>query len=43
MSSRNPLAYVLWAIVAVGLLFGVSQTVIKAADLFTETGVVSTE
>jgi hypothetical protein len=31
----NPLAYVLWALVGTGLLYGVSQTVIKAIALFT--------
>ncbi|WP_297081368.1 hypothetical protein [uncultured Demequina sp.] len=33
--SSNPLAIVLWVIVGSGLLYGVSQTVIKAAALFT--------
>jgi len=31
----NPLALVLWVIVGAGLVYGVSQTVIKAAALFT--------
>lgn len=31
----NPLAIVLWVIVGAGLVYGVSQTVIKASALFT--------
>lgn len=31
----NPLAYVLWVLVGGGLLYGVSQTAIKAFALFT--------
>ena len=31
----NPLAVVLWLIVGAGLAYGISQTVIKAAALFT--------
>jgi len=31
----NPVAIVLWVVVAAGLLYGVSQTVIKASALFT--------
>ncbi len=34
-STRNPLAVALWVIVGAGLLFGISQTAIKAAALFT--------
>lgn len=34
--SKNPLAYALWVIVGSGLIFGISQTVIKAAALFTD-------
>ncbi len=33
--TSNPLAYVLWVIVGAGLLYGVTQTVIKATALFT--------
>ncbi len=32
---RYPLAIALWIVVAGGLLYGVSQTVIKASALFT--------
>jgi hypothetical protein len=35
MKSSNALAYVLWVIVGAGLLYGISQTVIKASALFT--------
>jgi hypothetical protein len=36
MKSSTPvLAYVLWVIVGAGLLYGISQTVIKASALFT--------
>lgn len=31
----NPLAIVLWVIVGSGLIYGVSQTIIKASALFT--------
>ena len=33
--ARNPLAIVLWVIVGSGLLYGISQTAITAAGLFT--------
>jgi hypothetical protein len=33
--TSNPLGIVLWVIVGAGLLFGISQTAIKAAALFT--------
>ena len=36
MGRRNPLAYVLWVIVGVGLAYGVYQTAVKAITLFTE-------
>jgi hypothetical protein len=32
---RYPLAIMLWIIVGTGLLYGVSQTVVKASALFT--------
>lgn len=32
---RNPLAIVLWLIVGTGLAYGISQTAITAAGLFT--------
>lgn len=32
---RYPLAIILWIIVGAGLVYGVSQTVIKASALFT--------
>ncbi len=32
---HNPLAYVLWVIVIAGLAYGVIQTALKAASLFT--------
>ncbi len=32
---RYPLAIALWVIVGAGLIYGVSQTVIKASALFT--------
>lgn len=32
---RYPLAIVLWVVVGIGLLYGISQTVIKASALFT--------
>lgn len=35
MSRSNPLAYALWVVVGAALLYGISQTVIKAAALFT--------
>lgn len=36
MEAKTPvLAYVLWGIVGLGLLYGVSQTIIKASALFT--------
>lgn len=34
-SARNPLAIVLWLIVGAGLIYGISQTAITAAGLFT--------
>ncbi len=34
--SNNLLAYVLWVLVGSGLIYGISQTVIKAAALFTD-------
>lgn len=34
-SARNPLAIVLWLIVGTGLAYGISQTVVTAAGLFT--------
>ncbi len=34
-AASNPLAYVLWVLVASGLVYGVSMTVVKAAALFT--------
>ncbi|MDN4472890.1 MFS transporter small subunit [Demequina zhanjiangensis] len=34
-SGSNPLAYVLWALVVSGLVYGVSMTAIRAAALFT--------
>lgn len=34
-SARNPLAIVLWLIVGTGLVYGISQTAITAAGLFT--------
>ena len=34
---HNPLAYVLWVVVGVGILYGVTQVALKGADLFTET------
>lgn len=33
--STNPLALGLWVVVGAGLLYGVTQTAIKAAALFT--------
>ena len=33
--ASNPLAYVLWVLVGAGLLYGISQTAIKAFALFT--------
>lgn len=33
--TSNPLAYVLWVLVGAGLLYGVSQTAVKALALFT--------
>ncbi len=35
MKTSQILAYVLWVIVGAGLLYGISQTVIKASALFT--------
>lgn len=35
MNASKMLAYVLWVIVGTGLLYGISQTVIKASALFT--------
>lgn len=34
-TARNPLAVVLWVIVGSGLLYGISQTAMTAAGLFT--------
>lgn len=34
-AARNPLAIVLWLIVGTGLAYGISQTAITAAGLFT--------
>ncbi|WP_436968583.1 MFS transporter small subunit [Demequina lignilytica] len=31
----NPLAYVLWVLVGAGLIYGISQTAVKAFALFT--------
>ncbi len=31
----NPLAYVLWVLVGAGLVYGISQTAVKAFALFT--------
>ena len=36
MRTSSILAYVLWVIVGSGLVYGISQTVIKAVALFTE-------
>ena len=35
MKSSQVVAYILWVIVGAGLLYGISQTVIKASALFT--------
>lgn len=35
MNVSKALAYVLWVIVGAGLVYGISQTVIKASALFT--------
>jgi hypothetical protein len=32
---RHPIAVLLWVIVGVGLVYGVSQTALKASTLFT--------
>ncbi|WP_159451358.1 hypothetical protein [Demequina sp. NBRC 110054] len=34
-TGSNPLAYVLWALVATGLVYGVTMTAVKAVVLFT--------
>jgi len=36
MSKGNPAAYVLWVLVGAGLVYGVFETVVKAAALFTK-------
>ena len=36
MSKGNPTAYVLWVLVGAGLAYGVFETVVKAAALFTK-------
>jgi len=36
MSKSNPAAYVLWVLVGAGLAYGVFETVVKAAALFTK-------
>lgn len=33
--ASNPLAYVLWVLVGAGLIYGISQTAVKAFALFT--------
>lgn len=35
MNLSKTLAYILWVIVGTGLVYGISQTVIKASALFT--------
>ncbi len=36
MAKGNPLAYVLWVLVGVGLAYGVFETIVKAFSLVTE-------
>lgn len=33
---HNPLAYVLWVVVSVGIVYGVAQVAVNGAKLFTE-------